>query len=134
MGRVLSVGVLLAFVLAGRADERPPSPEQVQKLVSQGGKYWSSSDKPSGNSLFIGNTKIEDKPGKRLWLWPAKDQVYGIVDGKVKVKLRWYVRPGQKPPQKEEAFPVLQFTDEPLSIGLSGQFPGVQLTPGANHG
>jgi hypothetical protein len=126
--------MLLVLVLPGRADEKPPSPEAVQKLVSKGGKYWSSSEKPSGNSMFIGNTKVEDKPGKRLWLWPAKDQVYDIVDGKAKVKLRWYVRPGQKRPTTDEEFPVIQFTDEPLSVELSVQFPGVKLTPGAAHG
>ena len=134
MGRVLSVVVLLALLLPGRADEKPPSPEQVRKLVSNGGKCWSSSEKPSGNSMTIDNTKVEDKPGKRLWIWPAKDQVYDIVDGKAKVKLQWYVRPGQKPPNKGEAFPIFQFPDEALSFGLSVYSPGAELTPGATHG
>jgi hypothetical protein len=134
MCRVVLVGVLLALALPGRADEKPPSAEEVQKLVSKGGKYWSSLEKPSGNSMDIGNTKVEDKPGKRLWLWPAKDQVYDVVDGKARVKLRWYVRPGQKQPNTDEEFPVIQFTDEPRSFGLSMQFPGVKLTPRAAHG
>src|SRR5437879_3449551 len=131
MSRLTSVCLVLALILPSRADEKPPSPEAVQKVVSKGGRHWSSSEKPSGNSMTINGAKIEDKPGKRLWIWPAKDQIYDVVDGKVKIKLLWYVRPGQKPPKADEEFPVIQFSGEPLSLELSVQFPGVKLTPDA---
>src|SRR5438132_6989183 len=115
------------------ADEKPLSPEAVQKLIAKGGKYWSASEKPSGNSMTLGNTKIEDKPGKRLWLWPAEDRIYDIIDGKAKIRLRWQLRPGGKRPASDEEFPVIQYADQAFSFGIEWQFPGVKLPPDAGH-
>ena len=86
----------------GRDLEKPPAKGNADAAgAPAGGKTWTAPETVTFGQLNF-------KAGDRLWLWPKEDAVLKAEGGKLIVRFRWQLRPGQNLPAKVGAALLIQ--------------------------